>query len=807
MLLLRWTWRDLRARWLQVAAIALIIAIGSGTYSGLTSVSAWRYDSYDASYAALDMYDLRVDLAEGSTVPATELETVVAHAVGPRLDAVEVRLNAPVQVDASTAAETILVPGTLVGVDVSDDGPHVGGLHAFGGRLLTSIDITTGDVVLLDEHFTQRHDLPPTGTVRISGERELHVVGSAVSPERFFMVDDRGGLFADFAVLYAPIETVGDLTDQRGAANQAAMTLRAGAPVGAVEEQVTAAMAEAFPDVGIELTRRGDDRVLRLLYDDIEGDQRTYDVFALLILLGAAFAAFNLMIRIVEAQRREIGIGMALGVPPARIALRPLLVGVQVAALGAVFGVGVGLLIDWLMADLLRGFFPLPVWVFDFQPDVFLRGAALGLLLPIAATALPVRRAVRVAPVEAIQTAHRAVSGGLAPLVRRLPLPGSTVARLPVRNVVRGPRRTVLTALGIGASIAVLVGLIGMIDSFVATIDVGEEEFVGGHPEQLTVGVDFAPVDSEAVRAVTGSPLLADAEPGLALGGTLDPGGDEIAVLVRLTDFGSDLWRPTATSGELATDQPGVVLAQKAADDLDVEVGDTVVLRHPRRQGLVDYQLVESELPVLAIHPNPYRFLVFVDIGQADLFNLEGVTNTVRVTPAAGVTPEEVQRGLFPEPGVVSVEPVTAASDAIRDQIEEFVSIFTVIEAAVLLLALLIAFNSTAINMDERARENATMFAYGLPAGRVLLVSVVESLIIGVLGTIVGIAAGRLLLEWLLRVLLPSTFPDIGMVIALSADTLVTAVLFGAVAVAAAPVLTFRRLRRMDIPSTLRVME
>jgi putative ABC transport system permease protein len=217
--------------------------------------------------------------------------------------------------------------------------------------------------------------------------------------------------------------------------------------------------------------------------------------------------------------------------------------------------------------------------------------------------------------------------------------------------------------------------------------------------------------------------------------------------------------------------------------------------------------LVESELPVLAIHPNPYRFLAYVDSSQADLFDLEGITNTVRVSPAPGVTAEEVQRGLFAEPGVVSVEPVTAAGDAVREQIEEFVSIFAVIEGAVLLLALLIAFNSTAINMDERARENATMFAYGLPAGRVLLVSVVESLIIGVLGTIVGVVAGRLLLEWLLRVLLPSTFPDIGMVIALSTSTLLTAVLFGVVAVAVAPVLTLRRLRRMDIPSTLRVME
>ena len=790
-----------------MAAIALIIAIGSGTYSGLTSVSAWRYDSYDASYTDLNMYDLRVDLAEGSSVPADDLEAVLATAVGEDLGEVEVRLDAPVQVDASTDTETILVPGTLVGVDVSDGGPHVAGLHAFGGRLLTPADAVAGDVVLLDEHFTQRHDLPPTGTVRISGDREMQVVGSAISPERFFMVDDRGGLFADFAVLYAPIETVQALSDQPGAANQAAMTLEGGAPIDDVEERVTAAMAEAFPDVGITLTRREDDRVLRLLYDDIEGDQRFYDVFAVLILLGAAFAAFNLMVRIVEAQRREIGIGMALGVPPARIALRPLLVGVQVAALGAAFGVGVGLLIDTLMADLLRGFFPMPSWIFEFQPDVFLRGAALGLLLPIVATALPVRRAVRVAPVEAIQTAHRAVSGGLAPLVRQLPLPGSTVAMLPVRNVVRGPRRTILTALGIGAAIAVLVGVIGMIDSFVATIDLGEEEFVGEHPEQLTVGVDFAPVDSEAVRAVTGSPWVADAETGLALGGTLEPGEDEIDVLLAVTDFDSDLWRPTASSGELTTDRPGIVLAQKAADDLGVAVGDTVVLRHPRRQGLVDYQLVDSELPVLAIHPNPYRFLAYLDSSQADLFDLEGITNTVRVSPAPGVTTEEVQRGLFPEPGVVSVEPVTAAGDAVREQIEEFVSIFAVIEAAVLLLALLIAFNSTAINMDERARENATMFAYGLPAGRVLLVSVVESLIIGVLGTIVGVVAGRLLLEWLLRVLLPSTFPDIGMVIALSASTLLTAVLFGVVAVAVAPILTLRRLRRMDIPSTLRVME
>jgi len=791
----------------QVAAIALIIAIGSGTYSGLTSVSAWREVSYDDSFEALDMYDLRVELADGAELPAEGFERAVGRAVGTSLDAVDVRLEVPIQVDASTADETILVPGRLVGLPVAAGEPEVGRPYVFEGRDLGPDDVRAGDVVLLDEHFVAAHDLPAQGTIRVSGARPLRYVGRAVTPDRFFLIDERAGLFADVAVAYAPLESVQAISGRRGVANQAMLTLEDGADVGAVEDRLTEALGRAFPDTGVTLTRQQDDQVLRLMYDDIDGDQRLYSVFAVLILFGAAFAAFNLMVRIVEAQRREIGVGMALGVSPARLAVRPLLVGAQVAVLGVLFGIGVGLLIDQAMAGLLEGFFPLPAWSFDFQPAVFARGAALGFVLPVVATVLPVIRAVRVPPIEAIQTSHRAVSGGLAPLVRRLPLPGSTIARLPVRNVVRGPRRALLTALGIGAAIATLVGVVGMIDSFLGTIDAGEEEVVGTEPDRLVVGVDFAPRDSAAVRAVTESPEVGTAEVGLTLGGTLDPDGEEIDVLLSTVDLQSPVWHPTATSGALDVDRPGLVLAEKAASDLDVGVGDTVTLRHPRRQGLTGYRLVETELPVLATHPNPYRFLAYVDDRWADLFRLEGITNTIRVVPAPGRTEEEVQRALFGEPGVVSIEPVSSATDSIRKRMDEMLDVFTVVEAAVLLLALLIAFNSTAINMDERARENATMFAFGLPVRRVLLVSVVESLLIGAFGTVVGVLAGRGLLEWLIRVLLPSTFPDIGVGVHLSASTLLLAVGFGVVAVSTAPLLTLRRLRRMDIPSTLRVME
>ena len=85
-----------------------------------------------------------------------------------------------------------------------------------------------------------------------------------------------------------------------------------------------------------------DDPVRRALYEDAHNDQRTWNVFAFLILFGAAFAAFNLVTRMIESQRREIGVGMALGVPPRVLAIRPLLVGVQISVLGVLAGIGVG---------------------------------------------------------------------------------------------------------------------------------------------------------------------------------------------------------------------------------------------------------------------------------------------------------------------------------------------------------------------------------------------------------------------------------------------------------------------------------
>jgi putative ABC transport system permease protein len=283
--------------------------------------------------------------------------------------------------------------------------------------------------------------------------------------------------------------------------------------------------------------------------------------------------------------------------------------------------------------------------------------------------------------------------------------------------------------------------------------------------------------------------------------------GTEIDVVLELLDAGSAIWRPSLAAGALGRGSGGVVITTKAADDLRVGVGDTIVLRHPRRVALRQLQLVATPVTVAGIDPNPIRVYAYMDQSRAGLLGLEGATNVLNVAPVPGADLDTVKRSLLDNEGVASAERVAAASEALSDALSAYTDILRVVEAVALALALLIAFNSASIAADERAREYATMFAYGVPLRTVLRNAMAEGGAAGILATLVGVGAGLLVIRYIVRVTTPRVLPDLGAAVSVSAETILLAAVLGIAATAIAPLLTARKLSRMDVPSTLRVVE
>jgi putative ABC transport system permease protein len=527
-----------------------------------------------------------------------------------------------------------------------------------------------------------------------------------------------------------------------------------------------------------------------------------FNALAFLLFAGAVGAAFNLIHRLAEQQRREIGIGMALGIRPRVLAFRPLLVSAQIAVLGVALGIGVGTLIGNAMASIFDDFIPLPIWLTDFQYGVFARVAVIGLVVPFVASAIPIWRAVRVRPIEAI----RPDLTGRGSMTGRRHTVGNSFAVIPFRNLRRTPRRTALTIFGIAAALTVLVGFLGIMDSVFDAVDTAEVESVGKEPDRISVGLDgFRPIESSEVTAIGTSEMVATAEPLLTMVGSL-VAEEDIDVFIEVADLADGMWVPTLSTGELSPDG-GIILSQKAAADLSVSVGDVVTLRHPQRAGLTSFAFVETELPVMATHPHPVRSLAYMDLSQAGLFNLVGITNGMNVLPAAGHNIDEIQQALFPFEQVTSVQSVTAVTEAVRDAFDEVLGIIQMMVMVVLLLALLIAFNTASINLESRAREHATMFAFGVKVRTALRMAVVESLVIGILATIVGVAGGFAMVWWMTQILLTETLPDFALPAIIGTGTLVAVVIMGVVVVTLAPLLTVRRMRKMNLPGTLRLVE
>jgi putative ABC transport system permease protein len=801
----RWAWRDLRTRAFQVIAIAAIIALGAGIYAGLASVSVWRRQSLDASFAALHGHDVHVSVLN-VIVDRARLVSAIRAGARDAISGVETHLIARAPARAVHDGVAVPAAGEVVGTDLRAPSA-VDRWRVMAGRDLTSHDTES---VLLDAHFARANDLPSHGRIRI-GNTDVRYVGLALSPAYLNLNTTAGEAIqgqATRAVVYAPVELVESIADAApGQVNDAVVATRAGTSVEHTAAAIQRSLATRLPDVPVAVTSRRDEPSLGALYDEISSEQYLFDVFALLIIAGAGFAVFTLTKRVVEAQRREIGIAMSLGVRPARIAIRTMLFAGEISVLGVVLGIAAGWLIATWVLSVVRSNAPLPYWTTPFQSGAFGRAALLGLSVPLIASAIPVWRAVRVQPVEALLPAHlRAGGHRLTHLLRRVRLPGTIVWQAPLRRIVRAPARSCLTILAIAFVMAPLLAAFGATDSARKTIDTGEQLLTGNTGDRLVVDlIDYQPTNTALVTGIVNAPQVAEAAPGLNTGGYLIRDGKSLGVSISMGDLHDGLAVPP-TIAALRLAPGGIVISRKAASDLGLDIGETVTLRHPKTVG-TGFRFVETKLPVRAVHTSPYRFVAYMDLSDEKIMGLDGIVNTVKVRPRASVSIDRVQRDMSGRSGVASALPTSELSRTMRDILSVVGNLFIILQIVIAALAFLVAYNASKIGTEERAREHATMFAFGIRVRRVALIAVAESLALAVVGVALALGFGTAVLRWILATVFPAAVPDLAVLQDVSPMSYLVTIGIAVAAALAAPWLNVRRLRTMNIPATLRYVE
>ncbi len=810
---LRWSLRDARKRWIQIVAIGFTLAIGIGLYAGLSSVTQWRLTSIDKSLEATSMYDLRATVGEGGDVPAGSLARIASEIDG--IDRYNERLLFDTQVETVVEGEELLVHGRIVGMDLSGSEPVVNDVFLIDDAARPVSNSATPQV-LVNRGFSTFWDLPTSGALTVGGDVGVEYVGSAVSPEFFLIIEGNGSLGrSNLAVLFAPLDAAQDISGRSGVVNDLVLTLKPGADAAAVTEQLIEAAASQGGVLLDVLTREATPSYIGLTGSP-EIDQGIYNAISLLLFVGAAFAALNFSARMVEAQRREIGNSMAIGEHPRTIVIRPLLIGLQIGIIGMILGVAVGYAIAFQTVTVVQEVAWLPIFEQPFQAGIYAQAMALGFAVPVLAVLWPVLRAVRVRPVDAIRSSHLASRGGsLGPIISRIPLPGRSLERMPFRNLMRAPRRTFLTLLTFTMSLAIMFAMLGLGSTFTATLDDGNEELLGGEPDRFTVQLDsFYPVNSPQVQDVLTNPTVQLGEPAMVLGANVTAATSEAAadpirldLAVRFVDFGSAVWTPTATEGALSRGSPGIVLADKAARDFGVGVGDDVIVTHP---ALVDGAFTYSTrtVPVAAIHPHPLRLNAYMDLSQVSTWGFGGLANIVTGVPADGSSLNDVKRALFGTgTGVALVQGLNETFQSLEDSLEQSSSVFVITRIFVIFLVMLIAFNTANINVDERSRDHATMFAYGIPVRRVIANLSVEGLLLGVVAVVLGGLFGYALLLWMALFQMPTAVPDVGMIVSVRWWEMAASFVVALAAIALAPLFPGRKLNKMFIPGQLRVME
>jgi ABC-type lipoprotein release transport system permease subunit len=343
--------------------------------------------------------------------------------------------------------------------------------------------------------------------------------------------------------------------------------------------------------------------------------------------------------------------------------------------------------------------------------------------------------------------------------------------RIGWRNLGRHRKRTILTALGLGAGYFAVVFIVGWAEGITAEMVENATGLVSGQieihareyrPERSlyeTIGGRDGADLSRLLRTVSSNAAVVAAAPRVYAGGLVSSGESTSAGMLMgidpeleplLSRFLDDL-----SEGRLPT--PGrreLVVGVEMARQLAVEVGSEVVVVAPGADGSMGndiFQVVGMFQTGLAELDATFVVLPLEDL-QALVALAPGRIHEVSVATADPWIADDTAEQLGAALAATGLDLEVASWTELRPEMVEYASLidsfYLIIFVIVFTIALFGVANTMLMATYERRREFAVMLALGATPLKVVLAVIYEAVAMGILSLLMGSAVTFPLMVW-----------------------------------------------------------
>jgi putative ABC transport system permease protein len=788
------TRKGLRAHKLRFALTALAVLLGVAFMSGTMVLTDTIRKTFDDLFADIrdgtDAYVRSADAIESDFGPTQRAR--ISAGLLPEIEAVEGVKDAEGEVDFY--AQLVDKDGDTIGNP--EQGPPALGLKWNAVPELNPWELEPGgsppettDEVVIDKRSADEGDFEVGDRAILLTQnppREYEISGIV----KFGDADSPGGA----TVALFTLEEAQRITGAENQFSAISVVAESGVSEEQLRDRIRAVIDDSQIEVltGAEITAEDQDEI----QDALQFISIPLFVFAGIALLVGAFIIFNTFSIVVAQRTREMALLRAIGASQRQVTLsvlaESLVIGLLASALGLAAGVGLSIL---LKAALDAFGFDIPSTGLVVSSTAVVVSVVIGTFITVVSAVMPAWRAARVPPIAAIRDVaierarsvlRRAVIGGgvfamgtallllglfgdtsngiyavafgallvfigatvLGPVFakRSCEIIGWPVARLrgvtgnlARENAMRNPQRTSATAAALMFGVAIVGFFTVFASSLKASVNAQVDRAFTSDFVLTTGGFGGGPGFSpELPQEVAALPEV-EASSALRFGDADVEGSDEFMVALDPATA-EELFELDPREGSLADlTADGIAVAAREASSKGWRIGSEVEVRFPngartltveaiygvgQREGLTDYAM--SIDGFRAGYP-------------------EDLDNQVYVKLADGVSANEgraaLERVAAPYPQV-EVQDSAEFKESFSEMVNQILGLVYVLLILAIFIALIGIANTLALSVYERTRELGLLRAVGMTRRQLRSSVRWESVIIAVLGTLIGLAIG-----------------------------------------------------------------